>query len=117
MRLLAWNIRAGGGMRVARLIDAMAVHDADVLVLSEYRDGEAGIRLRIGLAALGYRWISTVQPPRGANGVLVAARRAFRQAGPVCASINEPWRMLDVTIDRLHLTGIYMPNLRAKVPY
>jgi hypothetical protein len=40
MRLLAWNIRQGGGSRLARIADALARHEADVLVLSEYRGGK-----------------------------------------------------------------------------
>jgi exonuclease III len=117
VRLLAWNIRAGGGARIDRILDTLATFGADVLVLSEYRDGEAGARLRAGLDTLGYRWKTAETPPRGANGVLIAARRPFRPVGPVCGTVPEPWRMLDVAIGRLRLTGVYMPNLRAKIPY
>ena len=31
--------------------------------------------------------------------------------------VPEPWRMLAVTIGRVRLFGIYMPNLKAKIPY
>ena len=43
MRVLAWNIRQGGGARLAGIAAAIAAHDADVLVISEYRGGEAGV--------------------------------------------------------------------------
>ena len=46
MRLLAWNIRQGGGTRLSRIIAAIVQHEADVLVLSEYCGGESGERLR-----------------------------------------------------------------------
>lgn len=117
MRLLAWNIRAGGGARIATIIETLARHDADILVLSEYRSGLVGDRLRVGLAALGYRWATALQPPPGANGVLIAARRLLRELGPVSPDVQEPWRMLEVAVGRLRIAGIYMPNLRAKVPY
>ena len=39
MRLLAWNIRQGGGTRLPRIADALKRHDADIVVLSEYRGG------------------------------------------------------------------------------
>jgi hypothetical protein len=39
VRLLAWNIRQGGGSRLSRIADALAHRDADILVLSEYRAG------------------------------------------------------------------------------
>ena len=117
MRVLSWNIRAGGGGRTAAIVAAVAAHEADVLVISEYRDGDAGARLRAGLDQLGYRWRTTVVPPKGCNGVLIASRRRFRQVGPVSDAVAEPWRLVDVAIGNLLLTGVYMPNLRAKEPY
>lgn len=86
-------------------------------MLSEYRNGLAGARLRAALATLGYRCQIRMEPPAGANGVLIAARRRFRELGPVSPDVPEPWRMLEVAIGRVRVTGIYMPNLRAKVPY
>jgi hypothetical protein len=53
MRLLAWNIRQGGGSRLTAICEALARHDADVLVLSEYRGGDSALRLREALARLG----------------------------------------------------------------
>ena len=53
MRLLAWNIRQGGGSRLARIADALSHHEPDILVLSEYRGGEAAVRLRAALETLG----------------------------------------------------------------
>jgi exonuclease III len=95
----------------------LAAHDADVLVLTEYRDGPAAPALRATLEALGYRWMTRHLPPRGRNGVLIAARRRFQEVGPITLAVAEPWRLLDVAIGSLWLTGVYMPNLRVKVPY
>jgi exodeoxyribonuclease III len=117
VRLLAWNIRAGGGTRLAAISAAIAAHDADVLVLSEYRGGAPGTRLRAELATLGYHWHSEIEPPHPANGVLIAARRRFRALGPVCPTVPEPWRMIGASFGRLRVTGVYMPNMHAKIPY
>ncbi|HET7879388.1 MAG TPA: endonuclease/exonuclease/phosphatase family protein [Acetobacteraceae bacterium] len=117
MRLLAWNIRQGGGMRLAGIMAAIARHDADVLILSEYRGGDSAIRLRGALKDAGYRYTSSVLPPPNRVGVLVAARRRFIERGPVCVQVEEPWRLVDVDLGVLRLTGVYMPNLHKKVPY
>lgn len=117
MRLLAWNIRQGGGARLAAIAAALARHDADVLVLSEYRGGEAALRLREMLAALGYRHATAAMPPPGRNGVLIASRRRFRTHAVLCETVPEPYKMVAVEFARLRLCGIYMPNLKAKVPY
>jgi exonuclease III len=63
MRLLAWNIRQGGGSRLARIADALAHHEADILVLSEYRGGEAAARSRATLKVLGYRHATAFGTP------------------------------------------------------
>ena len=117
MRILTWNIRAGGGSRLARIAEAIAAHEADVLVLTEYRSGDAGQRLRAVLRDLGFVWLSPVEPPGIRNGVLIATRKKPRSVAHVTEHVPEPWRMLAVTIDRVRLFGIYMPNLRAKIPY
>jgi hypothetical protein len=67
MRLLAWNIRQGGGSRLARIADALAHHKADILVLSEYRGGEAGVRLRAALDALCNGPRTATEPQRRAD--------------------------------------------------
>jgi exodeoxyribonuclease-3 len=117
MRVLAWNIRQGGGSRLARIAQAIALHDVDILVLSEYRGGDAAIRLRLALADIGYRHASATEPPPGRNGVLIAARERFRDRGVVDAALPEPYKIVDTTFPFGRLTGVYMPNLRAKVPY
>jgi exodeoxyribonuclease-3 len=117
MRLVTWNIRAGGGTRLVKIAEAIAVHQADVLVLTEYRSGEAGQRLRAALLDQGYAWLSPVEPPGIRNGVLIASRTKPGSIAHVTEHVPEPWRMLTVTIDRMRVFGIYMPNLKAKIPY
>ena len=117
MRLLAWNIRQGGGSRLPRIADALKRHDADIVVLSEYRGGPSAPRLVTALNALGYRHATTLVPPPSRNGVLVAARRPFREHGTVDVGLPEPYRMANVDFATFRLLGIYMPNLLAKIPY
>ncbi len=117
LRIVTWNIRAGGGARVPRIAAALAEQAADVLVLTEYRDGPSGPPLRDALADLGYRWLTAHRPPPGRNGVLIASKRPIREHGPISSTLPEPWRLLHTSIGRVHLIGVYMPNLRAKIPY
>jgi len=117
MRLLAWNIRQGGGSRLPRIADALKRHDADIVVLSEYRGGPSASRLCVALLALGYSHATTLVPPPSCNGVLVAARRPFRGHGAVDMRLPEPYRMVSVDFATFRLVGIYMPNLRAKITY
>jgi exonuclease III len=117
MRLLAWNIRQGGGSRLPRIAEAMKRHDADIIVHSEYRGGPSASRLCAALQALGYRYATTLVPSASCNGVLIAARHPFRGHGAIDMRLPEPYRMISVDFATLRLIGIYMPNLRAKIPY
>ena len=100
-----------------RIADALKRHDADIVVLSEYRGRPSATRLCTALHALGYRYATTLVPPPRCNGVLVAARRPFREHGAVDVGLPEPYRMVNVDFATFRLLGIYMPNLLAKIPY
>jgi exonuclease III len=117
MRLLAWNIRQGGGSRLPAIVAALAEHDADVLILSEYRGGDAALRLKEALARIGYPHVTSPLPPPGRSGVLVAARRRLRAHAALDTGLPEPYRLVQVEIGKVPLCGVYMPNLLAKVPY
>jgi exonuclease III len=116
-RLLAWNIRQGGGTRLSRIIAAIVQHEADVVIISEYRGGESGERLRAALAAIGYAHMTATTPPAGGNGVLIAARRPFDDGGPLTDGLPEPHRIVRAYVGPLRIYGVYMPNLLKKVPY
>lgn len=117
MRLVAWNIRQGGGARLPAIALALARYKADMLVLSEYRGGESGGRLRAALAELGYAHTSGPAPPPGRNGVLIASRLPLVERPVIAEGLAEPYRLVGVEIGSLRLCGVYMPNMLQKVPY
>jgi len=117
LRLFAWNIRQGGGKRLGAIVETCVRHDADVLVISEYRGGESGERLRAALAVSGYGHLTGLTPPPGGNGVLIAARQPFDDGGPVSEAVPEPYRMVRAYFGPVRVYGIYMPNLLKKIPY
>jgi exodeoxyribonuclease-3 len=117
LRLLAWNIRQGGGSRLPAIAAALARHEADVLVISEYRGGDSAERLRAALAGLGYAHMTALTPPPGRNGVLIAARQPFDDGGPLSEVLPEPCRIVRAYFGAIRVYGVYMPNLLKKVPY
>jgi exodeoxyribonuclease-3 len=117
LRLLAWNIRQGGGSRLPAIAATLARHEADVLVISEFRGGDSAERLRAAVAALGYRHMTALTPPPGRNGVLIAARQPFDDGGALSEALPEPCRILRAYFGAVRVYGIYMPNLLKKVPY
>lgn len=117
MRLLTLNLRHGGGARVPALLDVIASHDADAVVLTEFRMGRSGQALLDGLAGRGWVHAAHSEPATRTNGVLVASRASFR---PVPTRVTRPeWRRhwVEVEFDRLRLVGVYFPLGRPKLPF
>ena len=109
MRLATTNLWNGGGRRIEALSAHIARTDADIHVLSEYRQGiPASTRLNAQLSDLGYtihcNWQGTNQ-----NTVAIAAR------GPVRHIETDPaWTrwIVDVDVGGLRVTGLYAPQPR-----
>jgi hypothetical protein len=76
MRIVAWNIRAGGGRRIERVAGHLDEWQPDLAVLSEFRGTPASRWLAADLADRGLSCqlttVSETLPVR--NGLLVASR-------------------------------------------
>ncbi len=116
MRLLTLNLRHGGGRHLPALTAALLAQQADVLVLTEYRNNAVGETLRSALAAAGYTHQAVSDPRPALNTVFIAARRPFtpvRRAGLAC----DPVRLLNARFAGFELTGVHLPNMEAKRPH
>jgi exonuclease III len=80
VRVVAWNIRAGGGVRVGAIARQLARWGADVVALSEFRGTPPSGQLAATLAAVGLTHQLTTADPRAPaeNALLVAARWPLR---------------------------------------
>jgi exonuclease III len=127
MRVVSWNIRAGGGVRIGAIADQLGRWAPDVVALSEFRGTQPSAALA---RALGERGLShqlctaSVGLPR-VNALLVASRwpltRVRLRAAPVAeagrwllAHVAGPWPL---TLGAMHVpnrvTGRKFPFLDA----
>ena len=76
MRIVGWNIRAGGGRRIDLIAAQLAEWRPDIVALSEFRGTPPSTSLAEAIRALGLdHQLSTVDPRNAArNGLLVASR-------------------------------------------
>ncbi len=81
MRIVGWNIRAGGGRRVGALAAQLARWMPDVVALCEFRDTLPSVALARALADLGLaHQLHTADPATtSANRLLVASRWPLRR--------------------------------------
>ena len=114
MRVVAWNIRAGGGRRARAIARQLARWSPDVVGLSEFRATVPSCDLASALAAHGLRHQLTTADSRrpGVNALLVAARWPVRRVR-LSADPAEPRRWLVVTVDApvpLVVGMMHVPN-------
>jgi exodeoxyribonuclease-3 len=119
MRLVSWNIMAGGGCRCAALVEALQRYDADVLVLQETLPSR-GPDLCHALRSAGYRYGASA--PRGPRdrGLCVLARRPLRRPSsptpPQAEIYSRGWLEVDVAGARFRLAAVYGPAEGPAVP-
>lgn len=121
MRIVAWNIRAGGGERVGRIARQITRWSPDVVALSEFRATPASCELARALGARGLtHQLTTADPSAPAtNALLLAARWPVRRirlrAGP-----TEPCRWLVGAVDAplpVVVGAMHVPNRVTKRKY
>lgn len=114
MRIVAWNIRAGGGERAAAIARQLHRWDADVVALSEFRATPPSLALARTLAARGLtHQILTADPKQPAlNALLVAARWPLTRIR-LRGAPTEPSRWIAAGIDApvpLTIGAMHVPN-------
>ncbi|MGH7392642.1 MAG: endonuclease/exonuclease/phosphatase family protein [Candidatus Rokuibacteriota bacterium] len=114
MRIVTWNIRAGGGVRVAAIARAIERWAPDVAALSEFRATPPSRALAAALAERGLlHQLTTARPRRpGANALLVASRWPLRRVR-LRAAPCEPCRWLAAAVHGpvpLVVGAMHVPN-------
>ena len=117
MRLVSWNIMAGGGGRCAALVDTLRRYEADVLVLQETLPAR-GPDLCHVLRSAGYEFCASA--PRGPTerGMCVLSRRPIRRRcgprPPHAAIYPRGW--LEIEVAGFRLGAVYGPPAGPEVP-
>lgn len=126
MKIVSWNIRAGGGVRAAAIVDYLLKQRADVIALSEFRGTPASVSIASELAVAGYvHQRTTVNRSLPAlNALLIASLHPLRKLSlrhaPDCAprwlAVNvhgpQPMGVVAVHVPNRH-TGNKYPFLEA----
>lgn len=121
MRIVSWNIRAGGGVRAQQIASQLAAWRTDIAVLLEFRGTEASTQIAALLHSygLGYQRTTVDRDNPAVNSVLIASRWPMRRVHLQHAPDN-PRRWLHVNIaapEPVALMGIHIPNRSTGIKY
>ena len=114
MRIVAWNIRAGGGSRISDIADQIKRWHADVVTFSEFRGTPPSRSLANDLSHQGLKFqLSSAKSdaPR-TNALLIASRWPIRRI-EMKVKMNEPHRWLLAAVQSpvpFHIGSMHVPN-------
>jgi len=115
VRIISWNIRAGGGSRIRAIADQISRWGADVVALSEFRGTPPSADLARALADRGLTHqlcTASVHLPR-VNALLVASRWPVARVRLRSAPIADPGRWLLAEVAGpvpISLGAMHVPN-------
>lgn len=116
MHVMLWNIRFGGGTRLGEILEVVADHTPDVVVLAEFRNNAIAPPLAAGLAAQGFRLQAAPPAPPRELSVLIASRLRFAAQTMETELPLWPYRALRAEFDSFTLIGFYIPTMERKRP-
>ncbi len=114
MRIVSWNIRAGGGKRASGILAQLLEWQPEVIGLSEFRGTAASQWLAAELNAAGYCYqLSSINPKLPAkNALLLASRHPLLTLKvPRMPRNRERWLLAEVEIQPVLILGLmHIPN-------
>src|SRR4051812_45865113 len=114
MRIVSWNIRAGGGTRVEAIAAQLERWAPDVVMLCEFRATPPSLWLAEALAAQGYvHQLTTAQASAPGRNALLIAWRCPVGGLLLRGRPNEPARWLSARVDadvQFVLGAMHIPN-------
>jgi len=121
MRILAWNLLHGGGKRIDRICKALSHYDADLIILSEFRQNKVAVELQAQLKADGYSYQSAPHALPKENTVCIAARKPFEAVTFPGQPADEEFgdftnRVLMARFEGLNIFGLLFPGQELKRP-
>jgi exonuclease III len=110
IKILSWNIRQGGGSRIAKIISTIRKSEAQIITLNEFRNNKSGTRLRTELLNLGYRHQMVTNANADTNSVIIASIFPFDSKLFPHSDPNYSQNIACASFDAFDVYGVYFPH-------
>ncbi len=114
MRVIAWNIRAGGGVRAVAIAEQLLQWRADVVALSEFRGTPASLSIATMLAEAGLSYqLHTINRRAPADNRLLIAARWPIATLPIARAPVRSGKWLAARVDApqpFSVIAVHVPN-------
>ena len=110
IKLVAWNIQAGGGVRALSIVKSMIKSKSNILVLSEFRNNEKGNNIRVWLLKAGYRYQAVTHSSKNDNSVLIVSTLPFASEIYVDSDSTYSGNIIAAHFAAFSVIGVYLPH-------
>jgi exonuclease III len=110
VKLLSWNIQAGGGSRILLILKKIKESNSNIVTLSEFRNNAAGLLIRNGLLKAGFRYQAVTDSKPNDNSVIIASKIPFSSRLYPMSDPNYSGNIVTAEFSAFNLMGVYMPH-------
>ena len=110
IKLLSWNIQAGGGSRIAGILRRIIESKSNIVTLNEYRNNASGQLIRNGLLKAGYRFQAVSGSKSNENSVIIVSSLPFSSELYSNADPTYTGNILTAKFSAFCVMGVYMPH-------
>ena len=114
MKIVTLNIQHGGGQRVSKILDYISSLQADLVVLTEYRENANAPVFRSKLAAQGFVNFATASIAPKENSVGIFSRLPIVSRTYPMLTEGNVHRVLSAHFEEHSVFGIYFPQNQAQ---
>jgi len=115
-KIVAWNIQSGGGNRIRDIVKQISKHDADIVVLSEFRNNRRGDILHQRLESAGFHYQIYDKKRSNINTVLVGSRNPIKKHCIFPRLGEHQHRLIEVQFLDFTMIAFYFPQKKEKIP-
>ena len=115
-KIMSWNIRHGGGSRVAEILEVIAWHRPDIVALPEFKNNTVAPELCAGLKKQRLKFQAAPNGAAQELSILIASRFEFRSHTLERQLPGWPYRGLQAEFEAFTLFGFYIPTGERKRP-
>ena len=113
MKILALNIRQGGGARITDICSYLVGRECDALVISEFRRNTSGDQLIAALRQAGFSYFHQNNTDSKQNTVMLATKQASTLS-KIDGCPND-WSIIRINWAGIQLIGTYFPQRKDKL--
>ncbi|WP_106497932.1 endonuclease/exonuclease/phosphatase family protein [Lentibacillus sp. Marseille-P4043] len=113
LKIVTWNIRQGGRKAIQQIVNSLISHQADLIVLTEYKNNDAGAFLVSELRKEGWTYIQSSYPPKKENGILILSAYPLKDYSPPFSKQqgSHRWNEVYIPSHNIYLLGVHVPNV------